>query len=550
MSTIKLSEVGAHPRQDSSGQWVVTFGIYLPGITFDKGYRLKLRVIHEADQFIAGIEPRDFWMSWDNGSALDLWTAEVPLTPEPAPGHFGHEGGTCIATSCSVTDATVAFWFSDPFARASGSRHPLGLHSRQPRAAVRVDRRGIPTPEVDELVVYEVNVREFNTDFDGLTAQLDYIRGLGVNVLELMPVSNVKEVAEWGYTPLDFFAPDERLGGPLGLKRLVNAAHARGIAVILDSVYAHTHPEFTYHLVYAASGEPNPMLGRFEGEFFDWPGTDYRKAFTRDYFFELNKYLLEEYHVDGFRYDYVPGMYDGPVGQGYADLVYPHLPAFEDDRRGSRRPAGGAASSSAPSTCPDAAGILGDPLELRVAERAARSRPRHGARRLRHRAARAPARSGVPWLSERAHRERRCFPGRTVPVPRVTRPRAVHQPVRHASRCATCSASALATAIASTRCSPTSSRLYTAKGIPMLWHGQEFAENWGVPGGGLGRNLFERPLHWEFFYDEAGKALVRLHRIMGTLRRTHRALRSRGYFYYFYDQAHLAKGVLAYRRQG
>jgi hypothetical protein len=83
----------------------------------------------------------------------------------------------------------------------------------------------------------------------------------------------------------------------------------------------------------------------------------------------------------------------------------------------------------------------------------------------------------------------------------------------------------------------------------MLWHGQEFAENWGVPGGGLGRNLFERPLHWEFFYDEVGKALVRLHRILGTLRRTRRALRSRGYYYYYYDQAHLQRGVIAYRRK-
>ena len=91
--------------------------------------------------------------------------------------------------------------------------------------------------------------------------------------------------------------------------------------------------------------------------------------------------------------------------------------------------------------------------------------------------------------------------------------------------------------------------LYTAKGIPMLWHGQEFAENWGVPSGGIGRNLFERPLHWELFYDEAGKALVRLHRIMGTLRRTHRALGSRGFFYYYYDQLHIQRGVLAYRRK-
>ncbi len=55
--------------------------------------------------------------------------------------------------------------------------------------------------------------------------------------------------------------------------------------------------------------------------------------------------------------------------------------------------------------------------------------------------------------------------------------------------------------------------LYTAKGIPMLWQGQEFGENWGVPGWCVGRNLFERPLHWEYFYDQPGKALIRLHRI-------------------------------------
>jgi hypothetical protein len=47
-----------------------------------------------------------------------------------------------------------------------------------------------------------------------------------------------------------------------------------------------------------------------------------------------------------------------------------------------------------------------------------------------------------------------------------------------------------------------------------------FGENWGVPGSGIGRNLFERPLHWEYFYDVPGKALVRLHRLMGTLSNT------------------------------
>jgi 1,4-alpha-glucan branching enzyme len=56
-------------------------------------------------------------------------------------------------------------------------------------------------PEVDELVVYEVHVGEFNGSFDGLILQLDYPKGLGINAIELMPVTNVKEDVEWGYTP-------------------------------------------------------------------------------------------------------------------------------------------------------------------------------------------------------------------------------------------------------------------------------------------------------------------------------------------------------------
>ncbi|HYO17826.1 MAG TPA: alpha amylase C-terminal domain-containing protein, partial [Dermatophilaceae bacterium] len=91
--------------------------------------------------------------------------------------------------------------------------------------------------------------------------------------------------------------------------------------------------------------------------------------------------------------------------------------------------------------------------------------------------------------------------------------------------------------------------LYTAKGIPMLWHGQEFAENWSLPGGtDLGRTLYSRPLHWEYFYDTRGRGLLRLYRILGALRRQHRALRSRGAFFYFDDPAHRRDGIIAFRR--
>jgi 1,4-alpha-glucan branching enzyme len=547
---IDLNAAGARPRRNGPGDWTVRFEIYLPGITFDKGYRLKARVIHEADQFIRGIEPREFWMSWENGSPLDSWTAEIALAPQAAPSHFGQPGTYLYRYQLLRADGSdVTFWLSDPFARETGT----GTLS-----AFTIDDAAVPfvwtdaafrPPEVDEMVVYEVNVREFNVDFEGLTKQLDYIQGLGVNVLELMPVSNVKEVVEWGYTPLDYFAPDERLGGPVGMKRLVDAAHARGMAVVLDAVYAHTHPEFTYHLVYATSGEPNPMLGRFEGEFFaDWPGTDYTKPFTRDYFFALNRYWLEEYHVDGFRYDYVPGMYDGPMGKGYADLVYrtyqysKTLPRFQT-------PSGRSRIIQCAEHLPDAAGILTQTHSNTAWQNGLLD------------SAREMARGG--FVSERfAHQldpnflgypSEHTASGDVFPVAPFQYFES-HDHGRFINQFGTVTVRDLLGERFGNRerfykVQPYVIALYTGKGIPMLWHGQEFAENWGVPGGGLGRNLFERPLHWEFFYDASGKALVRLHRIMGQLRRSQRALRSRGYFFYYNDRAHLDRGVIAYRRE-
>ena len=546
---ISLDDVGAHPRL-AAGQWSVRFGLYLPGLTYNKGYRLKVRIIHEADQFVRGIDPREFWMTWVNGSPLDLWTADVQLTPGPSPGHFGHEGRYVYRYQLFGTDGRpIPFWFPDPFARETGTG-TLSAFTADSQAPPFpwADAAFVP-PEIDDMVVYEVNVREFNADFDGLTTQLDYVKGLGVNVLELMPISNVKEAVEWGYTPLDYFAPDERLGGPTAFKRLVNAAHVRGIAVILDSVYAHTHPEFTYSLAYKATGEPGPMLGAFEGEFFqDWQGTDFRKAFTRDYFVALNKYLLAEYHVDGFRYDYVPGMYDGPAGQGYADLVYQtyqhskSLPKFQ-------APGGRSRIIQCAEHLPDAAGIMVQTHSncawqnglLDVARGMARGG--YVTERLAHQL--DPEFLGYPTEHSAS--------GDLFPVAPFQYFES-HDHGRFVNEFGTVNLRDLLGERYGNRdhaykMQPYVIALYTAKGIPMLWHGQEFAENWGVPASGLGRNLFERPLHWEFFYDEVGKALVRLHRVLGTLRRTRRALRSRGFFYYYSDQAHLQRRVIAYRRK-
>jgi 1,4-alpha-glucan branching enzyme len=88
---------------------------------------------------------------------------------------------------------------------------------------------------------------------------------------------------------------------------------------------------------------------------------------------------------------------------------------------------------------------------------------------------------------------------------------------------------------------------YTAAGVPMLWQGQELSENYVLAGNGDLRIHFRRDTHWEYFYDDAGAPLVRLHRILGGLRATTAALRGRDWFYY--DQfSDPGAGTIAYRR--
>jgi 1,4-alpha-glucan branching enzyme len=545
---INLNEVGAEPSQDAAGNWQVHLGIYLPGITFNKGYRLSVRIIHEADQFIRGIEPKDFWMSWVNGSALDLWQATIPLVVDPA-SHFGQDGRYLYRYQLQRADGSeVAFWFADPFGFDAGIG-TLSAFTKNAPPFAWTDAAFRP-PEVDEMVVYELNVREFNRDFQGVVDQLDYLHDLGVNTIELMPVTNVKEDVEWGYTPLNFYSPDDRLGGRDGLKQLVNACHRKGIAVIADAVYAHAHPEFAYNLVYETSGEPNPMMGYFAGEFFSRPGTDYSKGFTRDFFFQLNRYWLREYHVDGFRYDYVPGFYDGPAGVGYANLVFntyqdsKTLPKFQGPNNRSL-------IIQCAENLPDPQGIVSQTYSnctwqnALLDEADGMARGGYATERLAHRL--DPEFSGYP-SEYRNPPASDAFP--VAPFQYFES----HDHRRFINEFGEVGLRDLLGEAYGDRgrffkVQPFIIALYTGKGIPMLWNGQEFGENWGLPNSGIGRNLFERPLHWEYFYDRAGKSLVRLCRILGTLRRNHRALRSRGFFFYYFDQAHLAKRVLAYRRR-
>jgi hypothetical protein len=121
---INLTEVGGSFELSAVGSRHLRFGIYLPGITFEKGYGVEVRVIHAADQLVRGIDPQPFWLFWHNASPLDLWDIDIDLSaPLPDPnsvGHFGTSGIHLYRFAVLRGWEPVGPWVADPFGTGSG----------------------------------------------------------------------------------------------------------------------------------------------------------------------------------------------------------------------------------------------------------------------------------------------------------------------------------------------------------------------------------------------------------------------------------------------
>lgn len=167
-----------------------------------------------------------------------------------------------------------------------------------------------------EAVVYELHVGTFSPEgtFAGAMARLDHLAELGVTALELMPVADFPGARNWGYDGVLPFAPDSRYGRPEDLKALIQAAHARGLMVLLDVVYNHFGPEGNYLHVYARPffdpRHPTPW-----GAAIDFAGP----RPVREFFLHNALYWLEEYHLDGLRLDAVHAIHDDSSGRHFLD---------------------------------------------------------------------------------------------------------------------------------------------------------------------------------------------------------------------------------------
>jgi len=168
------------------------------------------------------------------------------------------------------------------------------------------DWNGIP---LEQMIIYEIHTGTFTQEgtFGAIIPFLDYLKNeLGVTTIELMPVAQFPGERNWGYDGTYLYAPQNSYGGPEGLKRLINACHQKGLAVILDVVYNHLGPEGNY------LGDFGPYFtDRYKTPWgpainFDGPESDE----VRKFIVNNALYWIIEYHIDGLRIDAIHGIFD------------------------------------------------------------------------------------------------------------------------------------------------------------------------------------------------------------------------------------------------
>jgi 1,4-alpha-glucan branching enzyme len=382
---------------------------------------------------------------------------------------------------------------------------------------------------LEDLVIYELMIDDFTAGFRGDKApvdavgdKIDHLLALGVNAVEFMPWTAWRGGGfNWGYDPYLFFAVENRYiedpTNPLDrlfrLKRLVDEFHRRGIHVIMDGVFnqlsegAGPGAGFPYYWLYQDPAD-SPYIGGFSGAGFD-DEIDYHNGCTQEFIGDVCKFWLDEYQLDGIRFDYSLGYYiPGDTTQGIPRLVgdiKAHLAGqgrsnvslvlehLTDNRY--------EAVDATNAIC--ATGCWYDRFLYDVPQYAAGGNiDTRLMRVLDTRRDFAAAKGPVPYVDNHDH---------STVVSRVGG-RGVWWKVQ-----------------------PALIALLTCPGGVLLRNGQEFGEDAFVPDGGADR-VKARPLHWDLLGDATGQSLFTLHQKLIALRKESPALRGGNFYPGVYDE--------------
>jgi maltooligosyltrehalose trehalohydrolase len=252
---------------------------------------------------------------WAPGAQRVELVLESPALPRTLPLEAGGDGWHELVTGEAAAGSRYRYSVGggtlvpDPASRRNGQ----GVHGPSevvdPEGFLWTDGDWRPLPW-REAVIYELHVGTFTPEgtFAGVAGKLEHLRQLGVTAIELMPIGEFAGARGWGYDGVLPYAPASAYGSPDDLKSLVCAAHAHGIAVMLDVVYNHFGPEGNFLHLYAppffTSRHCTPW-----GTAIDFEGPQSRVV--RDFFIHNALYWLEEYHLDGLRLDAVHAIFDG-----------------------------------------------------------------------------------------------------------------------------------------------------------------------------------------------------------------------------------------------
>ncbi len=224
------------------------------------------------------------------------------------------EGGWWRADLLSAGPGVDYFYSVDggkPVPDPRSPWQPAGVHG----PSRTVDHEAFPWTDkywrpgpLSDAIIYELHVGTFTPagTFASTIERLDHLRDLGITHVELMPVCEFSGSWGWGYDGVDLYAPHHAYGGPEGLKRLVDACHARGLAVILDVVYNHLGPAGNYLASLGPYFTPHHRTPWGDAINLDGPDSPEVRRFLCD-----NAFLwLRDYHIDGLRLDAVHALID------------------------------------------------------------------------------------------------------------------------------------------------------------------------------------------------------------------------------------------------
>ncbi len=272
----------------------------------------------------------------DHGVEFSVWAPNATLVEvaiEPGPDHIdgmfpltrGTDGMHCGLVSGVGAGARYRYRLDggDAFPDPCSRFQPDGPHGPSevvdPNAYVWGDDAW-PGLTPDAVVIYECHIGTYTPEgtYDALIAQLPELKRLGVTAIELMPVAECPGRWNWGYDGVCLFAPSHNYGRPEDLKRLVDAAHRRGLGVLLDVVYNHLGPDGNYLGVFATeyfTDRHKTLWG--DAINYDGPGSEH----VREFMIANACYWLSEYHFDGLRMDATDAIVDDSPVHILAELT-------------------------------------------------------------------------------------------------------------------------------------------------------------------------------------------------------------------------------------